>query len=102
MEPAAGIDLPRTLLAARTKKLMAEARRAERVDRREAGELFPSTEFRPSWESAILNARAKLLALGHRLAPKLALENDVTRCQALVDEAVRESLAELAASGGQA
>lgn len=102
MEPAAGIDLPRTLLAARTKKLMAEARRAERLDKREAGEMYPATEFRPSWETAVLNARSKLLALGHRLAPRLALEADVSRCQEIVDEAVRESLIELAASGGQA
>ncbi len=102
LEPAAGIDLPRTLLAARTKKLMAEAKCAERRDRRESGELYPAAEFRPSWESAILNARAKLLALGHRLAPRLAIESDAARCKEIVDEAVRESLTELAASGGQA
>ena len=65
------------------------------------GALVDVTMVRGEIETAIHNARAKLLALGHKLAPQLAIETDAGRCKELVDDAVREALMDLAASGGQ-
>ena len=65
------------------------------------GALVDVTMVRGEIETAIHNARAKLLALGHKLAPQLAIETDAGHCKELVDDAVREALADLAASGGQ-
>ena len=49
----------------------------------------------------ITNAKSKLMALGHKLAPRLAIENDAAKCKEIVDEEVREILEDLAATGGQ-
>lgn len=38
---------------------------------------------------------------GERPPPRLAVENDAARCKEMVDDEIRQILADLAASGGQ-
>jgi hypothetical protein len=42
----------------------------------------------------VANAKTKLLAVGYRLGPVLAIEHDANRCTALVDTPIREALEE--------
>lgn len=48
----------------------------------------------------LLVLRTMLLSLGHRLAPRLALETDAGRCKELVDGGVREALDNLPVQEG--
>jgi hypothetical protein len=65
------------------------------------GELVDATQVRREIDSMIYNVKSKLLALGHKLAPRLAVENDAARCKEMVDDEIRQILTDLAASGGQ-
>jgi len=95
-EPDAGS----ILLRAKAKRALVDLRRAERLERLAAGELAPVTEMRGEFESRVRNARCKLVAFGHRLSPLLAIESDVARCNELIEAAVAEVMADLAAPGG--
>ena len=64
-------------------------------------ELVDATQVRREIDSMIYNVKSKLLALGHKLAPRLAVENDAARCKEMVDDEIRQILTDLAASGGQ-
>src|SRR5271157_1675326 len=64
------------------------------------GDLVPVADVGRKIDAMINIAKSKFLALGHKLAPRLAVETEAARCQEMVDEAVRESLTELAAAGG--
>jgi len=61
------------------------------------GDMVPVADVGQKIDAMIYTTRSKLLSLGHKLAPRLAIETDATRCQEVVDEAVREILADLAA-----
>ncbi len=63
------------------------------------GELVPAADVGQKIDSMIYTTRSKLLSLGHKLAPRLAIETDAAKCQEIVDEAIREILADLAAGG---
>ena len=65
------------------------------------GELVDATQVRREIDSMIYNVKSKLLALGHKLAPRLAVESDAARCKEVVDDEIRQILTDLAASGGQ-
>ena len=52
-------------------------------------------EARQEFGGLVTNTKSRLLSLGHRLAPALALEADPAKCQALVDDAIVEALADL-------
>jgi hypothetical protein len=65
------------------------------------GELVDTTQVRREIDTMINNVKPKLLALGHKLAPRLALESDAAKCKEIVDAEIREILEDLAASGGQ-
>jgi len=56
---------------------------------------------RSEFDSRVRNARAKLLGLGHRLAPRLAIESDAGACKVIVDAGVAEVMADLASPGGE-
>ena len=64
------------------------------------GELVPVADVAQKIDAMIYTAKSKLLSLGHKLAPRLAVETDAARCQEIVDEALREILTDLAAAGG--
>jgi hypothetical protein len=63
------------------------------------GDMVPVADVGQKIDAMIYITRSKLLSLGHKLAPRLAIETDAARCQEVVDEAVREILADLAAGG---
>ena len=96
-EPDAGS----ILLKAKAKRAVVNLRRAERLEKVAAGELAPVIEMRSEFESRVRNARSKLLAFGHRLSPRLAIESDVARCNEIIEAAVAEVMADLAEPGGQ-
>ena len=64
------------------------------------GKTIGTGDVRDALRGLILNAKSKLLALGHRLAPQVAIETDAARCKELIDEAVHEVLADLMAYDG--
>ena len=88
-------DPGRILLTAKAKRALVELRRAERLERLENDELVEAAEVRRAIDSLIANAKSKLLALGHRLGPRVAIETDVGRCQILIDDVVSEALLDL-------
>jgi hypothetical protein len=65
------------------------------------GELVDTKQVRFEIDTMIYNAKSKLLSLGHKLAPRLAIESDAAKCKEIVDDEVRQILADLAANGGQ-
>lgn len=74
------------LLTAKAKRALVELRRAERLERLESDELVEAAEVRRAIDGLIANAKSKLLALGHRLGPRVAIETDAGRCQILIDD----------------
>jgi len=96
--PVSGTGLPdagKILLSAKAKRALVELRRAEREERKESGELIEVEEVARVVEDLVLNARNKLLSLGFRLAPGLAIETDAARCRQMIDDAVVETLREI-------
>jgi hypothetical protein len=97
--PAAFAGMPadpgRVLLTAKAKRALVELRRAERLERVENEELVEAAEVRRAIDGLISNAKSKLLSLGHRLAPRVAIETDVSRCKDLIDNVVSEALLDL-------
>ena len=63
-------------------------------------ELMPVAEVGQKIDAMINVAKSKFLSLGHKLAPRLAVESDAAKCQQIVEEEVREILTDLAAAGG--
>jgi hypothetical protein len=63
------------------------------------GELVNAADVRKEISEMILQARAKLLRLGHKLAPRLALETDRGVCQALLQTGIDEALQDLVSYG---
>ena len=88
-------DPGRILLTAKAKRALVELRRAERLERLENDELVEAAEVRRAIDGLISNAKSKLLSLGHRLAPRVAIETDVSRCKDLIDDVVSEALLDL-------
>ena len=88
-------DPGRILLTAKAKRALVELRRAERLERLENDELVEAAEVRRAIDGLIANAKSKLLALGHRVGPRVAIETDVGRCQILIDDVVSEALLDL-------
>jgi hypothetical protein len=64
------------------------------------GTLVAAIDVRRQIDGMIHNVRGRLLSLGHRLAPKVAIEQDRGRCKELIDDVVREVLLDLAAYQG--
>ena len=96
--PRDGLPDPgRILLSAKAKKALVDLRKAEREERKENGELLEVAEVTAIIEDLVMNAKTKLLAVGYRLGPVLAIEHDANKCTALVDGAIREALEELVA-----
>jgi hypothetical protein len=88
-------DPGRILLTAKAKRALVELRRAERMERKETGELVETVEVQRAIENMIANAKSKLLSLGHRLGPRVAIETDAAKCKDLIDGGVRDALADL-------
>lgn len=88
-------DPGRILLSAKAKRALVDLRKAEREERRATGELIEIAEFTMIVESLVTNAKVRLLSIGSRIGPRLAVERDAARCTEMVDDAIRDALAEL-------
>lgn len=89
-------DLDLTAEKARLAKEQADKHEIENAVRR--GELIEAADALDTWGDQIANARAKILAIGHTVAPVVAAETDATACQELIDERAKEALGELSES----
>lgn len=80
---------------AKRRKLAAEAAMAE-LDLAKAEEQAVSLQdFAKAWSGMIGSARAKLLGLGSKLGPGLAIIDDAAECRSAVDAGIGEALQEL-------
>jgi hypothetical protein len=86
-------DLDLTAEKARLAKAQADKTEIEVALKQ--GEIVLAEDAADVWGVQISNIRAKLLALGHTLAPQVAVETDVPACCDIVDVRVREILVEL-------
>ncbi len=86
-----GLDLvqERAMLA-RHQGGMAELKLAEM-----RGELIRTDAVRAAWAARIVSTREALLQIPARIAPVLAAENDLVNVTALLDDELRQALAEL-------
>lgn len=94
-EPAGKLDLSneRAQLAhAQTQKVKLEVAQLQK-------ELVPADQLADTWGNYVANARAKILGLGSKLAPRVAAEKSTQVCQAIIDAAVYEILSELKEEG---
>ena len=69
---------------------MAEMREAEL-----RGELIQVAAVKAVWAARLTSARDALLQIPPRLAPVLAAENNLTRVNQLLEDEIRQALAEL-------
>ena len=60
-----------------------------------AGQLIRTDAVRAAWAKRITSARDALLQIPHRLAPVLAAESDMERVAQLLEDELRNALAEL-------
>jgi hypothetical protein len=85
-------------VASRTRLLGARADIAEYEAKRLAGFLVPADEVEKVWVEAVSRFRRRMLAIPTKAAPLLAVESEPDACQAIVEAAIHEALAELAAT----
>jgi hypothetical protein len=88
LSPAAGapLDPSRALIVARARKLLAEAKKAERAERRQAGELIEASTLREYVNQFSMLVRDHALAQADRLANMLAAVTDIAEVHRLVRE----------------
>ncbi len=92
----APVDPARALIVARARKLLAEAKRAERAERRQAGELIEASTLREYASQFSMLVRDHALAQADRLANLLAAVTDVAEVHRLIREDNHRMLAKLA------
>ena len=83
----------------RARREAAEASMAEMREAELRGELIRVDAVRATWANAVVSTRDALLQIPPRLAPVLAAENDLTRVTQLLEDEIRQSLAELSREG---
>jgi hypothetical protein len=80
----APLDPNRALIVARARKLLAEAKKAERVERRQSGELVEVSTLREYASQFSMLVRDHVLAQADRLASTLAAMTDVAEIHRLI------------------
>jgi hypothetical protein len=78
---------------ARKERALADLREIEAARARR--EFVPLSEVTRVQLGLVVAARNRLLAMGQKLAPELAVEGEPGKCQKLVDDEVYEALTEL-------
>jgi len=81
-------ELERRLLAAKAEAI-------ETTNRLRSGEVVLCAEVTRACGAMISAVRQRLLSIGHKLAPALAVEPDALTCQALIDDEIHGALQEL-------
>ena len=82
---------------ARRRRETAEANLAEMKQAEMQGTLIRADAVRAAWAAKITGARDALLQIPSRIAPVLAAETDLVRVTALLEDELRQALAELSA-----
>lgn len=80
---------------ARRRRETAEANIAEMKQAEMQGTLIRADAVRSAWAAKITGARDALLQIPSRIAPVLAAETDLVRVTALLEDELRQALAEL-------
>jgi hypothetical protein len=95
--PSSGapLDPNRALVVARARKLLAEAKKAERAERRQAGELIEASTVREYISQLSMLVRDHSLSQADRLATILASVTDTAEVYRLVREDNQRMLAKL-------
>jgi len=79
----------------RTRKMKADADMAEIALARAKGELCVTADVIKAWENVLHACKAKLLSMPSKVSPVLANETEISQVKHLLEEAIRETLAEL-------
>ena len=87
--------MPTNYHIARTLREAEEARIARLKREEMEGKLIRTDAVRAAWSKRITSARDALLQIPHRLAPVLAAESDMERVAHLLEDELRNALAEL-------
>lgn len=80
---------------ARTRKVSADASLAELELSIKQGQVVKIEDVASIVEHEYANVRARLLAIPHKLAPLMYINDDLTECKEIIDDAIREALEEL-------
>ena len=83
------------LTAERTRKLAAEAQLAEMELAKARHEFVAVADVASAWGEVLSAVRGRLLSMPTTLATIVANENEVARCQAIVETQIHEALTEL-------
>ena len=83
------------LTAERTRKLAAEAQLAEMELAKARHEYVAVADVASAWGEVLSAVRSRLLSMPTTLATIVANENEVARCQAIIETHVHEALTEL-------
>ena len=83
------------LTAERTRKLAAEAQLAEMELAKARHEYVGVADVSSAWSEVLSAVRGRLLSMPTTLATIVANENEVARCQAIIETHVHEALTEL-------
>lgn len=62
---------------------------------RESGKLIPLEIFTREVEGMVQIASSRLMGIGNRLAPQVAIESNISACQSLIDGEISQILADL-------
>ena len=92
---AAGTSKNATYLQAKTAREVYEAKNAQLEYEERIGKLIRADAVRATWASRIASTRDALLQIPSRLAPVLAAETDLAAVTLLLEDEIRQALAEL-------
>ena len=92
---AAGTSKNATYLQAKTAREVYEAKTAQLEYEERTGKLIQVSAVRATWATRIASARDALLQIPSRLAPVLAAETDLAAVTLLLEDEIRQALAEL-------
>ena len=92
---AGNVKIGGTYDEARTRKVNAEAEIAELELAKVRGELVVVDDVIKAWETVLMAVKAKMMSVPTKAAPVVASEGEAGKCQAVIEDLVREALEEL-------
>lgn len=95
MPSTGGVKIGGSYDEARTRKVNAEAEIAELELAKVRGELVVVDDVIKAWETVLMAVKAKMMSVPTKAAPVVASEGEAGKCQAVIEDLVREALEEL-------
>ena len=95
MPNTGGVKLGSSYDEARTRKVNAEAEIAELELAKIQGSLVIAEDVVKAWEDVLGALKAKLMAVPSKGAPVVSAESEAGKCQAILEDLIREALEEL-------